>query len=548
MIGLLFAPAALFLGLFFFYPLGQILLRVLAQPGSLTLAQIERLGQVSAFTLWQAALSTLLTLVIGLALAWYFDRFSFRGQNFLRVLTGIPFILPTVVVAAGFSALLGPRGWLNLMLMRLFGLDTPPIAFMGTLTAILTAHVFYNASIVIRLVGNALQTFDPRLEKAARTLGASPWQAWLRVRLPSLRPALFTAAALVFLFDFSSYGVILLLGGPQFATLEVEIATQALSFLNLPFAAWLSLLQLMFTLAFSALYREQTTRSLVAAKLAWQPPQPPFPRQRLLIAAGALFILLFFALPLAALPLRSLLRLEADAGARTFAGAGFTLDYYRELFINRRGSLFYVPPVQAALNSLRFAAQTMIFSLALGFPAALAGRSRLGRWLEPWLMLPLGASAVTLGLGAIVAFSRPLAGRIWLSSPLLLPLMHTTLALPFVIRTLQIALASLPERYREAALVLGASPWQVWLRVEIPWLSRALASAGVFAFTISLGEFGAASLLVRPETPTLPTAIYRFLSQPGGLNYGQAMAMASLLMLLTGLCIALVETWRWGQA
>lgn len=540
---LLLLPAAAFLAAFFFYPLGQIFFRVL-EPASLTAAQAQRLAQVSAFSLWQAALSTLLTLLLGVALAVYFDRFRFRGQNLLRILTGIPFILPTVVVAAGFSALLGPRGWLNLGLMNLLRLSSPPLVFVGTFAAILTAHVFYNTSIVIRLTGDALQAFDPRLEQAARALGASPWQAWRLVRLPTLRPALLTAAALVFLFDFSSYGVILLLGGPQFATLEVEIATQALSFLNLPFAAWLSLLQLIFTLAFAAVYRRQAAQTLVTAKLSRSAPQPLSAPQRLLALAGAVFIVGFFALPLAALPLRSLTRLEADAAVRSTAASGFTLDYYRELFINRRGSLFYVPPLQAAVNSLIFAAQTMILSLGLGLPAALAGRSRLGRWLSPWLMLPLGASSVTLGLGALIAFSRPVLGQTWLSSPWLLPLMHTTLALPFVVLTLQSALDALPERYREAARTLGASPWQVWLRVELPWLMRAAASAGLFAFTISLGEFGAASLLARPQTPTLPTAIYRFLSQPGGLNYGQAMAMASLLMLLTGACIALAETWR----
>ncbi|MCS7010739.1 MAG: hypothetical protein NZL98_05175, partial [Anaerolineales bacterium] len=81
-----------------------------------------------------------------------------------------------------------------------------------------------------------------------------------------------------------------------------------------------------------------------------------------------------------------------------------------------------------------------------------------------------------------------------------------------------------------------------------PMVARAIVASGAFAFTISLGEFGAASLLVRPEYPTLPTAIFRFLSQPGGLNYGQAMAMATLLMLLTGFFIWLIERGRVANA
>jgi thiamine transport system permease protein len=111
-------------------------------------------------------------------------------------------------------------------------------------------------------------------------------------------------------------------------------------------------------------------------------------------------------------------------------------------------------------------------------------------------------------------------------------------------RNLQTALATIPQRYREAAAVLGASRWQIWRTVDWPIISRATISAGAFAFTVSLGEFGAASLLARPEYPTLPTAIFTFLSHPGPLNYGQAMAMATLLMLFTGLGIFFIEKLR----
>ncbi|MFO3797818.1 MAG: ABC transporter permease subunit, partial [Anaerolineales bacterium] len=121
-------------------------------------------------------------------------------------------------------------------------------------------------------------------------------------------------------------------------------------------------------------------------------------------------------------------------------------------------------------------------------------------------MLPLGASSVTLGLGLILAFRRAV------TSPILIPLAHTLIALPLVVRTLQPALASLPVRLREAALVLGASPWRAWWEVEWPILWRAILVAATFAFTVSVGEFGATLLVARPEFPTLPLAIYRFLS------------------------------------
>ena len=153
-------------------------------------------------------------------------------------------------------------------------------------------------------------------------------------------------------------------------------------------------------------------------------------------------------------------------------------------------------------------------------------------------MLPLGSSAVMLGLGFIITYGR------WLASPWLVPFAHTLVALPFVIRTLQPAIASIPQRLRQAASTLGASPLDVWKNIDLPILRRATLAAATFAFTISLGEFGATLLITRPEYPTIPVAIERFLSQPGGLNYGQAMAMATILMALTTVSILIIEKFR----
>jgi thiamine transport system permease protein len=550
-----FAPLT-FLGIFFFYPI----LRILALGLDLSFLSsapqfLARTNSVLWFTFYQAFLSTVLTLLIGLPLAYLFARYNFPAKSFFRTITAVPFMLPTVVVAAGFTALLGPRGWVNLALMSLLGLEQAPLVFVGTLWAILTAHVFYNAIIVIRVVGNAWAALDLRLTDASRSLGATPFQTLVRITLPLLRPSILAASLMVFLFDFTSYGVILLLGGARFATIEVEIYTQALNLLNLPAAAYLSIVQLCCTLIFSAIYSRYITRATIAVKprAAWMSlAKQNNLMQKLFITSMLSFIILFFAFPLLALPVRSISVLEAERAQLIQPGTRLTFSFYSELFINRRGSLFYVPPFEAARNSLSYAALTVLLSLLLGFPAAsaLARPGKLEKWLDPLLMLPLGASAVTLGLGYIVTFNRPLFLTNWLllTSPLLIPLVHTTIALPFVIRNLQTALAMIPDRYREAAAVLGASRWQIWKNIDWPIISRAVVSAGAFAFTISLGEFGAASLLARPEYPTLPTAIYRFLSQPGSMNYGQAMAMATILMITCGLGILIIEKMRFPGA
>lgn len=541
---LLWIPPLLFLGIFFFYPLTKILaltfdLATLTNSNNLLITYNALL-----FTFYQAALSTLLTFALGLPAAILFSKFNFPGKSLLRALTAVPFMLPTVVVAAAFNSLFGDRGLLATAFdLQLSTFNLQPSTFNFIL--ILIAHTFYNTSIVIRIVGNALSQLDPRIEASARVLGADTFHVWKDVILPILRPSLLAAALLAFMFNFTSFGVILLLGGSQFATLEVEIYIRSLQLPNLNLAALLSVIQLIFTLIFSILYSRTINQVSTQTAPRFSTARPPKTiKEKIFVATLALLLSSFFFLPLVSLPIRSLTRLEADRGQRAEVQYGFTTDYYEELFINRRGSLFYVPPVQAAANSLGFAGITVILSLALGYPAAyaLAKPTRLEKFLDPFLMLPLGASAVMMGLGFILSFGRLIA------SPFFIPIAHTLIALPFVIRTLQPALASIPERLRQAASTLGASPLRVWQTVDFPILSRATLSAATFAFTVSLGEFGATLLITRPEYPTIPIAISRFLSQPGGLNYGQAMAMATVLMLLTTLSILLIEKLRFNNA
>src|SRR6266498_4482334 len=522
-----------FLIVAFFFPLSHIL-ALTFDLNTLTSSNLLLALHVLRFTFYQAILSTVLTLLLGLPSAYLFAHYDFRGKSLLRALTAVPFMLPTVVVAAGFSALLGPRGLIH----TLFPLSSFP--FVGTLWAILIAHIFYNTTIIVRVVGNALSSLDPKLEAAARSLGADSFHVWRNVILPLLRTSLLASSLLVFLFDFTSFGVILLLGGSQFATLEVEIYLRILKLPNLSLAALLSVIQLTCTTIFSVLYTYFASRSTIQLAPRSLLIKSKTIREKTFVAIFALLLTFFFLLPLSSLPLRSLFRLEADRGQRGDVQYGFTTDYYTELFVNRRGSVFYVPPIQATVNSIGYAGATVIISLLLGIPAAfaLAKPTGLERILDPLVMLPLGSSAVMLGLGFIISFGK------WLTSPLLVPFAHTLVALPFVIRTLQPAIASIPQRLRQAASSLGASPLEVWKNIDLPILRRATLTAATFAFTISLGEFGATLLISRPEYPTIPIAIERFLSQPGGLNYGQAMAMATILMVLTLTSILLIEKFR----
>lgn len=539
----LWLPAFLFLLSFFFYPLTNIIALTFDVSTLFNEKNLLITRNSLVFTFYQATLSTILTFLLGIPSAILFSKFDFHGKSLLRALTAVPFMLPTVVVAAAFNSLLGTNGLIQ-KLFTITNYQLPISLHPSPFILILLTHVFYNTTIVIRIVGNALSQLDSRLESSARVLGADTLTVWRKIIFPLLRPALWASALLVFIFNFTSFGVILLLGDSTFSTLEIEIYVRALQLPNLNLAAMLAVIQLLCTLIFSILYTKTMNQvNTQTAQNFSQPQKPKTPKQKFFVITFCLLLSAFFVLPLISLPIRSLSRLEADKGQRAEIQYGFTTDYYQELFINRRDSLFYVPPIQATINSLTYAGITVLFSLALGYPVAiaLAKPTALDKFLDPFLLLPLGSSAVMLGLGFIISFGR------FISSPMFVPIAHTLIALPFVIRTLQPAIKSIPDKLRQAASTLGASPFKVWQTIDFPILWRATLTAATFAFTVSLGEFGATLLINRPEYPTIPIAIQRFLSQPGGLNYGQAMAMATLLMLMTTISILLIEKTRPNQ-
>jgi thiamine transport system permease protein len=457
--------------------------------------------------------------------------------------------MPTLVVAASFNTLIGPRGWVNQALMEFFNLSIPPLNLTNTLMAILIAHVFFNTTIVLRMVGDFWSHLDPRLEQAARTLGATRWQTMVRVTLPLLMPVIAAAALLVFIFDFTSFGVILILGGPKFATIEVEIYYQTISLFNLPLAAVLSIIQLLCTLGLTIIYTQLVARFTrpLSHKSRHSTQRPLFTwRSRIFASVIILTMLLFFTLPLVSLAARSVTRLEPDRGQREMSSERFTLEFYEELSVNRRGSYFYVTPLRAIGTSLGYALATVGITLALGIPASLAlsrkVNSKTNRFIDPIIMLPLGTSAVTLGLGFIVALNKPpLDLR---TSPLLIPIAHSLVAFPFVVRSLSPSLRSIQPRLRQSAAMLGASPGRVIRTIDLPLIGRALLVATIFAFTLSLGEFGATALISRPEYPTIPLMIYRFISQPGGINYGQALALSTILMIITAVGMLVIERFR----
>ncbi len=516
-IALLAAPVA-FLAVFFVWPVTAIISRGISANGFREVLSDDRLRHVAWFTVWQAVASTALTLAIALPGAYVLSRYRFRGRAIVRALVTVPFVLPTVVVGAAFTRLL-------------------PGALDDSVWAILIAHAFFNYAVVVRVVGGLWANLDPRLAESAQMLGASKWRSTREIDLPLLAPAIAAASAIVFLFTFTSFGVVLLLGGPQHSTLEVEIYRQTAQLLDLEVAAALALVQLVAVVAILVVTNRLQARRSIPRRIRHRDEASVAPRttgQRVLLAANLAVMAILLGLPLAALIERSF----AVPG-------GHGLAWYRDLASTDTNALF-IPPVEAIRNSLVFALVATIIATVIGGLAAIAIGGRHTRmWLDLGVMLPLGVSAVTVGFGFLITLDEPpLDLR---SKAILIPIAQALVALPFVVRSVVPVLRSIDHRLREAAAVLGASPRRTWREIDLPLVSRALAVGAGFAFAISLGEFGATVFIARPDTTTLPVAIFRLLGRPGAANYGQAMAMATILMALTVVCVLAFERARLGD-
>jgi thiamine transport system permease protein len=526
----LMALPVAFFAVFFAYPVAAIVSRGLHGDGGWQLGRIwdvatrPDIRHVLWFTTWQALASTALTLLVALPGAYVFARFDFRGKQILRAVVTVPFVLPTVVVGTAFLALVGRGGLLD----ELWGvrLDT-------TVWAILLAHVFFNYAVVVRTVGGLWSQLDPRQEEAARVLGASRFAAWRRVTLPALGPAVAAAALMVFLFTFTSFGVVQILGGPTFSTLEVEIYRQTSEIFDLATAAVLTIVQFVAVGAILAVHAATVRRRETALRLVAPETTARRPRgagQWGLLAGVLASIAVLLVLPLAVLVQRSL-------GAPGFG-------YYRAL-THDDGGVFLVAPIEAVGNSLEYALAATAIAVLIGGLAAAALTRRAGRLMRGFdalLMLPLGVSAVTVGFGFLIALDEPpLDLR---ASWILVPLAQALVGVPFVVRTMLPVLRAVDGRLREAAAVLGASPWRVWREVDLPMVRRALLIAAGFAFAVSLGEFGATVFVARPDNPTLPVAVARLLGRAGDLNYGQAMALSTILMVVCAVALLLLERVR----
>ncbi|MFL6124637.1 ABC transporter permease [Actinophytocola sp.] len=495
-----------FLAVFFVWPVVAILRLGLDEGGVLATLGTAEVWRLVGFTVAQAAGATAVAVLAGLPVAFLLARTNLPGLWLVRVIILVPFVLPSVVVGLAFRALMPAGGVWSIVL----------------------ANAFFNVAVVARTVAGLWTHLDRRAEDAARALGASRLRTFTSVTLPALAPAVGSAAAVVFLFCATSFGVVLILGGARLRTLETEIYLRTVELLDLSGAAALSLLQLGAVVAALSIGAVARRRRETALRLRGQAESARRPSGgEWFVVAAALAVV-----GLLLVPVVSLLNRSTVDGWRALTGFGY-------------GGSLEISGLDAIRNSLAAATDATLLAVTLGTMASVvlvsAARNRL-RYVEvidTAFMLPLGVSAVTVGFGYLITLDL-LPGDLR-TSPVLVPLAQAIVVTPLVIRIMLPVLRSIDERLRQAAASLGAGPWRVWWEVDVPMAGRSLLTAAAFGYVVALGEFGATSFLARPDTATLPVAIARLISRPGELNNQMAYAACTLLVLVTIAVVALIE-------
>lgn len=478
---------------------------------------------VVRFTLWQATLSTILSLAFGAALALSLSRrTSFAGRGFLIAAFNLASVLPAIVAAFGIVAVFGRAGWLGDG-ARLIGVELG--SWLYGLPGILIAHVFFNAPLAARVFLASLAAVPGEHWRLAAQLGMPPAAIFRFVDWPVLKREAPTLAALIFLLCFTSFAVVLMLGGgPRTATLEVAIYEAVRFDVDFARAGLLALLQvaICLVLAVPILWLVRRPGESAALGIGLRRPDRAARGMRLLdlvvIIAGALFILP----PLASIVVSGLAAIE---------------------------SLLRSDVARATMTSFAIAvpAALLAVSLAVGLALSVRRLRALG-WLRSasamslpsGLILAVPPVAVSAGLFVVL---RPIANPFAIAIPLII-LVNALMALPFAMRQVEPPLLLSAERYGRLADSLGMRGLTRVGLVDWPLLRRPLLAALAVATALSLGDLGVAAFFGSGNILTLPLLLFE---RMGAYRVNEAASVALLLAVLVLALFLAVERWSGGS-
>ena len=485
-------------------------------------------------SLWISCASVVLAALVGVPLAFVFERTDFPGRRALGAVAALPVALPPLVGVIAFLFLYGESGFITRLVAAVLRLDHAPWRLTGP-GAILLVHAYSMYVYFYLFTRAALARLDSALLEAAAALGAGRVRTFFRVTLPLLRPALGGAALLTFMTALASFSAPYIFGG-SFRVMTTQIVASKLNGDDGMSRVETVMLAAVALAGLWALRRsERGGTPLNAGAVRGIAPARRRIRgtgARPAAAAAGYGLATLLLLPHAVLLLISLVP------AFTWTAEAFppvlNLKNYAALFADTE----HLRPV---LNSLWMSAVATVLALALGFAAARVGRrqgGRLGGALETLIATPWAIPGTVFAIALATTFSvhQPLLGRfVLIGTPWLLPLAYTVRSVPLTGRAALAGLAQLDPALEEGAASLGASPWRRLTAVTLPLLWPALAAGAGLAFITALGDLVASIVLYTYDTRPISIEILASLRlQDLGLAavYGVLLMVASAAAFL----------------
>ncbi len=484
--------------------------------GGTALAALEDPYYLDAFlaSLRVGAISAVLCLLPGYPMALAIARAEPRRRSLLLLLVMLPFWTGLLLRLTAWIFLLRDEGLVNAALLRL-GLIDAPLPLLHSDFAMYVGMVYCYLPFLILPLEARLAAADPALEQAAADLGAPPWRVFTAVTLPLSLPGVIAGLALVFVPVTGEYVIPELLGSPSSLTLGRVIWDEFFQNRDWPQAAALSL-------------------ALLAALLLPHLADPArLVKRPLFLPACLIAGMAFLYVPIAVLVATSF-----NAARLTTVWTGFTWHWYAVLLQDR--SL-----IDAGLLSLRIAAVSATAATALGGLAGVAlarfGGFRTRAAFAGLLAAPLVLPDLLIGLALLLLFVavEQVAGFPQGRGALTIVLAHVTISLAFVAVTVQARLAASGEALEQAAMDLGAPPWQAFLLVTLPLMAPSLVAGWLLAFTLSLDDLVVASFVSGPGASTLPMVVF------SSLRLGVTPVLNALAtVILVVVASVLLAAWR----
>lgn len=516
----LIAIAVLF-GVFFFFPLGSFTLRAVKAFGSATDTGSGPVapGLLSTlrFTAVQAFLSALFSIIIALPGAYALSHFNFPLRRVIKSLSLVPFVLPSIVVIICMISFFGRSGVLN----AIFGTD---LKLIYSFAGIIVAHMFYNYSLALRIIGDGWGRIGDGYRDLAMSLGDNPARTFFRVTLRLLLPSILSAFALIFIYCFMSFGIVLVFGGIRYATLEVRIYQEFYQKLDFESGAVYALVQIGLSTLFLVVAGRfgrlfgggEGNTDLRELK----PLKETFPHIRVGVSIYWMVIGFFILGPIVAMIAKSVF-IDGSFSLRSYS-ALFRPDAARNVNGLIRSS---IPAV--VLRSITIALGSGGLTFAGAMAASIALRRRKGALWRVLFQLPMGMTAVGFALSLRFA----LAGKIPTAALVLAG--QFFIAFPMVFRVTDTVVSDMKESLIDCAMSLGATPVRVLFTVYLPVLRRGLLNAYAFAVALAFADFTVVLGVGRGEIVTFPIAVFRLL---GFKSFDLALALSGLYI---GFCFLL---------